>query len=476
MSEDHLPVLASQSPMLPRHLANPGPTLKQLWTIAWAYRVPLITVVLITTFLGGLISKLMPKTYEATATLLVSYEINDPLGGEEFPLGMLGSYFATQIGLIQSSSVLLPVIDNLKLLDDERYVEERKPNEDVDALRRLVMEGLLRDLTVRQGAWGSQFIYVTFASHEPAEAARIANAITREYLAQKLDWANGPVSDRADRYSAKLEELRLAVESAQTRVTEFREASGLLDLSSDLELDNARLSTLEQRLLEAQENRRDAETRLNRNSRLDDSVLESAVVQDLKGQLATYNTRMAQLRTTVGARHPEVLALQSEINSTRRALDAEVSVYAESADAQLRKAREMERQIEVAVAEQRAKVLQQRKLQEEGTRHLRELETAQAVYTQALNGYDKVVLGAGSQYTNMRVVSEAPVPLRSSKPDTIVNTIVAFIFGGGLAVAGCGAHEFLFRRVRCRDDLERDFGVPVLIELMPVSRRKELTV
>ena len=115
-----------------------------------------------------------------------------------------------------------------------------------------------------------------------------------------------------------------------------------------------------------------------------------------------------------------------------------------------------------------------RSLQDEGARYLRELESAKRAYQQALDEYDRLQLGTRNDQSSANVASRATPPLNPSSPKTVVNLILALILGGGLAVTACFVIELLNRRVRCRDDVERDLDLPVLAELNPAGARRRL--
>ena len=116
-----LPVLASATPVsiatptLPQDLTSPGLSLPQWVSILWAYRKQTLMIASAVILTAALALALWPRTYTATSTLMVNYEVNDPLAGHEFTVGMLGSYIATQLALMQSPEVLLPVMDKYKL-------------------------------------------------------------------------------------------------------------------------------------------------------------------------------------------------------------------------------------------------------------------------------------------------------------------------------------------------------------------------
>jgi len=468
---EHYPVMPVMAPVVPQQYAYPGPSLKQIWTIVWAYRTQALAVALAVTFLGAVVTKLLPKEYESQATMLVSYEINDPIAGQEFPIGLLGSYIATQMELMESNAVLNPVIDKLGLMNSPKYEDfDGTPEE----LREAIITSLRKRLHVTQGDWGSHFIYIDYTDETPQLAAAVPNAITEEYLARKSAWVANPATDREQRYTEKLREFKENVDKAQAKVTEFRQQNNLLDIDNAVQLDMDRLAAMEKSLLEAEQARDSAKLRVATGVSADAEVLDSGVIQGLRERLSEQQAQMAELRTTLGSRHPQVVELQSQINSTEAALRREMSTYSGSASASARSASQRVDQLQADVAKQREKVLETRRLQEQAQTFTRELHSAQVVYEQALNGYDRILMESGSQYTNVKVVSDAVPPIKASKPKTLVNIVMAFIMGCALGIGVPVVYEFLHRRIRCADDLERDFGIPVLVELLPNPRAKEL--
>jgi capsular polysaccharide biosynthesis protein len=70
----------------------------------------------------------------------------------------------------------------------------------------------------------------------------------------------------------------------------------------------------------------------------------------------------------------------------------------------------------------------------------------------------------------VNLVSQATPPIKSTKPNKLKLLLMAVMASLGAGVAVPFAYElFLNRRIRCRDDIERDFKLPVLIELGKIS-------
>lgn len=457
------------TPVIPLNFVYPGLSVAQILSIAKAYWKLSLLITLAILFLTALVMAIWPRTYTATVTLMVNYEVNDPLNGKELPVGQVSSYIATQVELMQTPEVLLAVVDGLKLTENSDYA--RGYNGRSGTLREWVAKKLSNNLSIYQGQLGSQLIYVTYSANNPTEAAQVANTVAEVYKEQDYMRSTGPPGERAKRYAVQLTELKDKVDQAQMQVTAFHQRNGLIDEGNKAGVDVVLLATLEGRLLEAQNARRVAEARASGDQSVNDQVLSSSLVQSLKTQLATQESHLAQLNTAYTPQYPDVLELQSQIEATRRSLASALQSYSANASAGLSVAQRLEQNLQRAVTEQRTQVLAKGQLHDEAAKYLLELESAQTVYKRALEGYDQIMFASGGHYTNVSFVSRATPPVKASKP----KLLTGFIFGGiAVGILGLGfplGYELFNRRVRCRDDLERHHGIPVLVEFGALSMR-----
>ena len=450
------------TPAIPLSLAYPGLSPAQITAIVWAHRRLTLLIVVLVASLAALLMVTWPRTYTATVTLMVNYEINDPLNGKELPVGQVSSYIATQVELIQTPEVLLAVVDRLRLTQDKEYASGYRG--DSGTLREWVARAVSKNLVISQGEFGSQLIHVKYSANTPTGAAQVANTVADVYREQDHMRSTGPPGERATRYAQQLNELENKVNQAQKQVTGFHQRYGLLDEGNKTNVDMALLATLEGRLLEAQNLRRAAQARAARDQSVNDEVLSSNLVQTLKTQLATQESQLAQLNTVYGPRHPNVLNLLSQLAVTQRALASAVKSYSGNAMSELIVAQRLEQNLQTAVAEQRSSALARGQLHDEAAEYLLKLASAQAVYKRALEGYDQIMFASAGHYSNISVVSRATPPVKASKPKTLAGLLL-----GAMAAAALGfgiplTYELFHRRVRCRDDLERHHGVPVLVE------------
>jgi len=443
---------------------RPGMSPTQIWTILWAYRRLSMMILFAVLGLTAIVLLLLPRTYEATSTLLVNHEVNDPLNDKEFPIGILSNYIATQTELIRNPELLLKVVDRLKLTENKDYRSGYRGGGPA-SLRDYVQRKLAKNLTAYQGQAGSHLIYITAQADSPELAALIANTVTDVYKEQEFLRSTNPAVERAQRYAAQLRQLSTKVEQAQEKYTGFHQRHALLATEDGrAEAEMATLADLEEQLLDAQRTRRAAEARAAGDLRSTDEVMASTSVQSLKTQLATQEAKLAELLTTLGPRHPQVVELNSQIAASERQLNREIDNHSQNAAHGVKAARELEQKLQRAVDAQREKVLAISQLYDQSAKYRLDLESARAVYKRALDGYDQVMFASLGNYTNVDVVSRATPPVRSSKPRYEVFILLGVLLAAGAALVLPLLYELSHRRVRCRDDFERDNGVPVLVE------------
>jgi succinoglycan biosynthesis transport protein ExoP len=405
-----------------------------------------------------LIIKLLPKAYTADATVLVNFESNENVRGA--PAELYDSYLSTQVDLLQSRESIMSAIDKLGLTNDPEFTKGFKTN-GVATLRDWVEKTLRADLSVQQTK-GTQLIHVSVTSRDRDKAARIANAIVETYQARQSNHSEDP-SNRSAEYAGQLSDLKDKVTAAEQRMSEFRQRTGITDVNTGIngqfDLGSQTLAQLEQQLLAAGNARRTAETRVTGDQNVSDPVLASQVVQNLKNQLSTQQAQLADASSTLGPRHPRVVELQSQIDSTRQALRREIATVSQNGTGDVGSSKQLEAKLEHAVDEQRAKLVKIRQLQDEGQKLELELQSAQTVYKRALDSSDQ------SLFASTALVGRANPPLEPTKPNKIMLAVGGLLLALIAGVLGPLGYEMRFnRRLHCRDDIERNLGLPVLAE------------
>jgi succinoglycan biosynthesis transport protein ExoP len=446
--------------------ASPGLELSipQVMLIVRAHWKKILIIALSIMIVASTVIKLLPKSYTSTATLKVDADLKDPLAGEAGPAER-GGYIPTEIQLMRSDDVLLAVIDHLDLTHNKEFAAGYSG--DPANLREWVKEKLYKDLDIQQGGESSLLINVSATSRESLMAAKLANAVADAYVEQERRRLDDPAAERARRYGEQLAELKTKVSAAEDQLAAFRQRTGITDPTGQKTADLEALAAMEKRLEDAKNARREAEVQAAANgSGAAETTAAYGRVQQEQLALAAQQSQLAQLRTTLGERHPKVLELQSQIQATQQEIAGQLHTYARTASADLRSAIDLQQKMEQAVAQQRASVLAAGAVRDEGSKYEMELDSAKTVYKRALDGYDQIMFASAGHYTYVNIVGRGVPALKSTKPNKVKLLVMAILAG---IVVGFGApvgyELFVDRRVRCRDDLERTFRIPVLIEL-----------
>jgi uncharacterized protein involved in exopolysaccharide biosynthesis len=411
-------------------------------------------------FVFAVLIKLAPKSYVATATLIINNGDKDPLASSDFPVGPESAFIPTQIELMQSPVVLGQVVKQLHLASDPLFVHgfSGPPA----ALLEAVITNLRKSVSVYQGS-GSDLLYVSVTDKQPAKAAAIANAVADEYLQLNQQRIDEPAAQRAKRYSEELTQLRANTIAAQDKVTAFRQQHAMVDLSPEkADAAEAALQDLQQKLLAVQNSERDLQSRLQTPSGGGEATAAEPDAGSLSKKLAEEQAELAHLSSTLGPRFPSVVALKSQMAATQRAIRS-------NGAAQLASIGALEEKYQVAIAEQQKLVLDRRKIQDAGAKLLLELQSANSTYKRALDGYDQIEFATASHAADVSLISRASPPAIAEKPNKIKYFLMCCILSAGAGLVIPFAYDLLLdRRLRCRDDLERQFGIPVLIQLEPI--------
>jgi len=417
-----------------------------------------------------LVTLLLPRTYQATASVLVANRDEQSLTTPGTPLREQVGYMQTQVDVIQSQRVARRVVDDLKLADDPAvrtaFMQSGAHGSIEDWLAGALLSQVHVDTTQ------SSVMQITYAAHDPAFAAKVANAFATAYMEVTLRLRTEPTKEAAEWFDGQLKSLRKDFETAQSRLAAFQKAHGIIATDERVDVENARLSELSTQALAAQNATYDAQSRASQastNTRIEDlpEVLSNPLIQTLKGQLLTAEAKLQELSTRLGPRHPEYIQQKSEVDSLRARLNAEMHRVVASLQSADRQNRMHAQELQKALADQRAKVIELRDARAQSLVLMRDVDTAQKAYEAALQRYLVNKVESGAQQTNISILNAASEPMRPSKPKVPLNIALGVIVGLMLGLGAVFLLELVDRRVRSTADLEAGVDAPLLGTLQP---------
>src|SRR3954469_4949402 len=138
-----------------------------------ARRKAFITVLAVTVFTAIVVALLIPKRYDATATVLIDARDEQTMAPAHLSPRERAGYIFTQMDLIQSGKVAQKVVRDLKLAQDPGVREDwERDTGGVGSIEEGAGAQLLEKLKVDSGA--SNILIIKYSSSDAKKAATVA--------------------------------------------------------------------------------------------------------------------------------------------------------------------------------------------------------------------------------------------------------------------------------------------------------------
>ncbi len=414
------------------------------------------------------LSTLNPVTYASHATVLLDYRkpLEGELAGELLPAGMQPSYLTTQIDIIKSRPVAERVSALLDLPGSSLWRErfdstDADADADAEAFSNWIIGTLLEQLEVTLGT-ETRLIDVWYKDPDPATAASVANAFVDAYRATVKQLGGMPALETAESVDKLLSRLRDNLEQAENRVSAYQARMGILATDERLDVETEHLNELMREKLAADTGHRVAASRLDITAQAgslegaDDiasEVIGNDLINSLQIDLSRKEGELADLSTSLGERHPQLVKLKAEVASLRQKMAAETERILAATRAEAVRTLRLAEAAQQAEEAQRKKVLELKQLRDGLQPLLRELESARTSYDRALQVYSDYAMHSELGQTNISVLSPAAVPTQPSPSNRALKVASAFVGGLVFAVGLAMLWEFVDRRVRGKEGI-----------------------
>jgi polysaccharide biosynthesis transport protein len=411
-------------------------------------------------FLGTL----NPATYSTHATILLDYRkpLEGELAGELLPVGMQPSYLTTQMDIIKSRPVAERVSALLELsgspLWRERFDSTGAPPE---AFPDWIVGTLLEQLEVTVGI-ETRLIDIWYKDPDPATAASVANAFVDAYRETVKQLGGTPALETAESVDKLLARLRENLERAENRASDYQARMGIIATDERLDVETEHLNELMREKLAADAGLRVAESRLDGPAQADSpagaggvasEVIGNDLINSLQIDLSRKEGELADLSTSLGERHPQLVKLKAEVESLQQKLIAETERILSATRAEAVRTRRLSEAAQQAEETQRKKVLELKQLRDGLQPLLRELESAKTSYDRALQVYSDYAMHSELGQTNISVLSPAVAPTEPLPSNKALKVASAFIGGLVFALGLVMLWELADRRVRGKEGI-----------------------
>jgi uncharacterized protein involved in exopolysaccharide biosynthesis len=365
----------------------------------------------------------------------------------------------TQVRVLTSDNVLRRVVAGEKLDRDAEFAASQSslPRQLVNGLLALAgiettapadptlaaLNELHRRLRVKR-AERTYVVDVAVTTRAREKSVRLANAVARAYLEEQTTARAQAARRVSESLSARLTELQDRVRQAERRVEEFKARNNIVGASGQL-VNEQQLSEVNNQLVAARARTAEARSRFEQVQRLQKAgaeigavteAVQSQTITALRSQYAEIARREAEMVMRLGTRHPVVAEIQAQARGLKRLINEEVNRIAEAARNEFERARASDESLANSLDALKRNAM----TTNEALVALRELErdvqASRAVYESFLVRARETGEQERLDTRNVRVISEADLPLRRSwPPGNLPLALFAVILG---ALAGVG--------------------------------------
>lgn len=436
----------------------------------------LLVTLLVTAAVAG-VTALLPRTWSATAAVVLDVKSPDPVAGLVLPGMAVSGYMATQVEILQSERVARKAAARLSPEQVQAYrATWQDKTQGQGAFEPWLAEQLAATLEVRPNR-ESNVMTVSSTTPDAKLSADIANGFVQGYIDTTLELKVEPARQYNSFFDQQAKALRENLDAAQARLTAFQRESGITASDERIDVETARLGELATQLVALQGASGDTGSRVAEARSSPDrmqEVLDNGVIAGLTADLARQEARLDEMLARLGEQHPQVVQLRANIDQLKSRIRSETDRLVASIGVSDSVNRSRVEKVRSAVEAQRAKVMQLRSQRDRIAVLAKDVENAQHAFDAVYTRQSQTRVESQLTQTNVSVLKEAVPALRPARPRVLLHLALGLTLGALLGLGASLLREALNPVLRHDDDVLQDLGVPLLerVPALPLRRRR----
>jgi capsular exopolysaccharide synthesis family protein len=442
-----------------------------LWILrrhGWKIAGFVVAVVLATL----IVSLRLTPIYESTTTVDVDRQMPTGVLGPEAMQNAINDadqFLATQVKLIQSDSVLRPVVDKYRLRDVEKDALEEAIDKSATSIEAPVV---LKHLKVTRPP-NTYLLLIGYRSANRQLAADVANEIASSFLAHTYRIRYKATAGLSEFMERQLEELHAKMEKSSGALVQFERELNVINPEEKTNITSARLLQLNTEYTNAQTDRVTKEAAY---ASVKSGTLAAAQVstqgealKKLTDSLNDAEQKFAEVKNHYGINHPEFKKAQSRVQELETQVAATRSSIAQRVEIEYRESVNREKMLEAAVLETKAEFDRLNSRQFEYQTLKNEAEGDKKLYEELIRKIKEAGINASFQNSMIRVADPARPGLKPVFPITWLNALLAFLFATFFGVGAAVLNDVLDNTIRDPDQVARWLNTDVIGSLPAVK-------
>jgi succinoglycan biosynthesis transport protein ExoP len=402
-----------------------------LWILK-RHRWKILSFVGVAVFCTWIVSSRMTPIYESTATIDVDRQAPaGVIGQEATPTAVWDAdqFLATQVRLIQSDSVLRPVVQKYRVESSEEQSNQRNTRNDTVRLG---------DLRVARPP-NTYLLLISYRSPDREMAAEVANAVAQSYIQHTWNIRYKTASGLSDFMQKQLEELKVKMEQSGERLVRFERELNVINPEEKTNILSARLLQLNTEYTRAQSERVGKEAAYNS---IKNGMLEAAQVSSQGESLKRIGERLdearqkfAEVKAHFGPNHPEYKKAAGQLLEIQRLQQEAARNTGRRVEIEYNEAVNRELILQKAVSESKADYDRLNARSYEYQTVKREAEADKKLYEELVRKIREAGINSSFQNSAIRLADPARTSGTPVSPNTKRNVVLAFVFSSLLALA-----------------------------------------
>ncbi|HTB10572.1 MAG TPA: polysaccharide biosynthesis tyrosine autokinase [Bryobacteraceae bacterium] len=419
-----------------------------------------------------IVSLRLTPIYESTITIDIDRQMPTGVLGQEAVQNATNDadqFLATQVKLIQSDSVLRPVVDKYRLRDVEKDALEEAIDKSPTSIEAPVV---LKHLKVTRPP-NTYLLLISYRSANRQLAADVANEIALSYLAHTYRIRYKATAGLSEFMERQLEELHAKMEKSSAALVQFERELNVINPEEKTNITSARLLQLNTEYTNAQADRVKKEAAY---ASVKDGTLAAAQVstqgealKKLTESLNDAEQKFAEAKNHYGVNHPEFKKAQSRVQELETQMAATRASIAQRVEIEYHESVNREKMLEAAVQETKAEFDRLNSRSFEYQTLKREAEGDKKLYEELIRKIKEAGINASFQNSMIRVADPARPGLKPVFPITWLNVLLAFLFATFFGVGAAVLNDVLDNTIRDPDQVARWLNTDVIGSLPAVK-------
>jgi succinoglycan biosynthesis transport protein ExoP len=448
---------------------SPVPLAHYLWILR-RHRWKILGFVLGCVAATVIVSARLTPVYESTATVDIDRQMPSAAIGQDAtrgPANDADQFLATQVGLIESDSVLRPIAERYHLLDIEKQFNKnfsRQAQQDAPIL--------LKKLRVKRPP-ETYLLLISYRSTDPQLAADVANGVARSYVEHTFDIQFHSSASLASFMEKQLEELKAKMERSSAALAQFERELNVINPEEKTSILSSRLLQLNTEYTNAQTDRvrKEAAWKSVQGGSLEAAQVstQGENLKTLAQKLDDARQKFEDVKTHYGANHPEYRKASVQVEEIERQLSAARQNAAQRVEVEYRESANREAMLQKAVSETKAEFDRLNAHSFDYQSLKREADADKTLYEELVRKIKEAGINAGFQNSAIRIADPARAAIKPVFPNMKLNIALAFLFSTLLAIGAAVLSDVLDKSIRDPEQIASLFKTEVMGSLPQVK-------